>query len=153
MSQTPFRPEGAPTLTPYMRIKGAAKAMAFYKEVWQAEEVMCLTQPDGNIAHAQLRICGSLLMLADEYPDANILGPISLGGTTFAVHLYVDDVDTWFNRAVDAGAEVVFPLQDQFYGERSGRLRDPFGHEWLLSTMKEELTPEEMQRRFDEMMK
>lgn len=151
-TSVPFKPEGSHTVTAYLRIKGAAEAIAFYEKAMGAEEVMRLSNPDGSLAHAQIKIGDSLVMLADEYPESNILGPKSLNGTTVAMHVYVEDVDAVFARVLEAGAEVIFPLADQFYGERSGRVRDPFGHEWLFSTQIEALTAEEMQRRFDDMM-
>lgn len=140
------------TITAYLRIKGASEAIEFYKQVFNAEEIFRLENPDGTIANAQITIQDTIVMLADEYPKANILGPASLGGTTFALQLYTDDVDGLFQRALDAGATEVFPLADQFYGERSGRVRDPFGHEWLLSKVIEDVSFEEMKRRYDEMM-
>ncbi len=153
MSSSTPTPDKFSTVTAYLRMKRASEAIDFYKRVFEAEELMRLTYPDQTIANAQIVINGTVLMLADEYPDAKILGPTSLGGTTVAMQIYTDHVDQWFERAVEAGCEVVFPLADQFYGDRSGRVRDPFGHEWLLSQLLEEVSPEEMQQRFDEMMK
>ena len=133
---------------PYLRIRGAAEAIEFYKTVFGAEEVFRLAEPGGRIGHAQIKIGGSTLMLADEHPEYGTQGPQSLGGTTFAMHLHVDNVDALMARAKAAGATVVRELQDQFFGERTGSVRDPFGHEWLLGQTIESVTHEEMHRRF-----
>ena len=138
---------------PYLRVHDAAAAIKFYALAFDAAELFRLTEPSGRIGHAELRIGPATLMLSDEYPDNGIRGPRSLGGTSFAIHLHVADVDAAFERAVKAGAAVVRPLKDQFYGERSGTVRDPFGHEWLLGGQIEEVTPEEMQRRYTELFK
>jgi uncharacterized glyoxalase superfamily protein PhnB len=137
---------------PYLRVKRAADAIDFYKKAFGAEELFRLTEPGGRIGHAEIRIGGTVLMLSEEYPEYGIVGPESLGGTTFAIHLHVDNADEWIARAVATGAFVVRPATDAFYGERSGTVRDPFGHEWLLGHQIEEVTPEEMQRRYTEMM-
>ncbi len=137
---------------PYLRVKRAADAIDFYKKAFGAEELFRLTEPGGRIGHAEIRIGGTVLMLSEEYPEYGIVGPESLGGTTFAIHLHVDNADEWIARAVATGAVVVRPATDAFYGERSGTVRDPFGHEWLLGHQIEEVTPEEMQRRYTEMM-
>jgi PhnB protein len=107
-----------------------------------------LTELSGRIGHAEIKIGPATLMLADEHPEHGILGPSALGGTTFSLHLHVEDVDSAFEQAVSAGATVIRPLKDQFYGERSGTVRDPFGHEWLLSGHLETVSTEEMQRRY-----
>jgi uncharacterized glyoxalase superfamily protein PhnB len=133
---------------PYLRVHDAAAAIAFYGRAFGATEQFRLTEPGGRIGHAELKIGAATLMLSDEYPDRGVHGPRSLGGTSFAMHLHVADVDAMFASAVDAGAAVVRPLQDQFYGERSATVRDPFGHEWLLGGTLETVTPEEMQRRY-----
>jgi uncharacterized glyoxalase superfamily protein PhnB len=137
---------------PYLRVHDADAAIAFYRRAFDAEESFRLTEPGGRVGHAELRIGSLNLMLSDEYPDSGIVGPRSLGGTSFAIHLHVDDVDAAVDRAVAAGASVVRPLKDQFYGERSGTLRDPFGHEWILGASREDVTPAEMQRRYAELM-
>jgi uncharacterized glyoxalase superfamily protein PhnB len=107
-----------------------------------------LTEPGGRIGHAEIRIGPVTVMLSDEYPESGIHGPRSLGGTTFTMHLHVDDADQAFEQAVQAGAAVVRPVQNAFYGERGGTVRDPFGHEWLIGSQIEAVTPEEMQRRY-----
>jgi PhnB protein len=142
-----------PTLTPYLVVDGAAEAIAFYTHAFGAEETMRLAEPSGRIGHAEITIGKALVMLADEFPEMNIRGPRALGGSPVTLHLKVDDVDAVAARAVDAGATVVFAVKDQFYGERSGRFTDPFGHVWVLSTHIEDVSPEEMQRRYDDFMK
>lgn len=134
---------------PYIRVRGAEHAIAFYAAAFGAEEIFRLTEPGGRIGHAEMRIGPAKILLSDEYPEFGIGGPESVGGTTFSIHLHVDDVDTLFARAVAAGAAVVRPLQNEFYGERGGTLRDPFGHEWLLGQQIEVVSVDEMQRRFD----
>jgi PhnB protein len=133
---------------PYLRVHDAGAAIDFYARAFGAHELFRLTEPSGRIGHAEIKIGPATLMLADEYPDRGIRGPRSLGGTTFSIHLHVEDVDAAFAQAVQAGASVVRPLQDQFYGERSGTVRDPFGHEWLLGAHLEDVSTEEMQRRY-----
>lgn len=137
---------------PYLRIRGCDAAIAFYAKAFGAQELFRLAEPSGRIGHAELKIGPATLMLSDEYPENGISGPQTLGGTSFSIHLHVDDVDAVFARAVEAGATVVRPLQNQFYGERSGTVRDPFGHEWLLGGHIEDVTPEEMQRRYTELL-
>jgi uncharacterized glyoxalase superfamily protein PhnB len=133
---------------PYLRVRGAAEAIAFYERAFGATELFRLAEPGGRIGHAEMKIGPSTLMLAEESPQNDIKGPQSLGGTTFSIHLHVENVDEAFERAVRAGASVVRPLQDQFYGERSGTVRDPFGHEWHLGGHLESMSTEEMQRRY-----
>jgi uncharacterized glyoxalase superfamily protein PhnB len=133
---------------PYLRVRDAARALDFYKQAFGAEELFRLTEPGGRIGHAEIKIGGTTLMLSDEYPEMNIVGPQTLGGTSFSIHLHVDNADAWIERAVAAGATVVRPAADAFYGERSGSVRDPFGHEWLLGHQIEEVPTEEMQRRY-----
>ena len=133
---------------PYLRVHDSAAAIEFYRRAFGAEELFRLCEPGGRIGHAEVRIGPATVMLSDEYPERGISGPRSLGGTTFSLHLHVEDVDAAFDRAVGAGATIVRPLQDQFYGERSGTVRDPFGHEWLLGGHIEDVTTEEMQRRY-----
>jgi PhnB protein len=148
-------PEGHHTLTPYLSIKGAAAALSFYKKAFGAEEIYRLDMPDGRIGHAEIRIGDSRIMLADEMPempDIVVRSPVSLGGTTFGLHVYItDDVDAAFARALDAGGKVQRPVKDQFYGDRSGTLVDPFGHIWTLATHIEDVGPEELRRRMAEM--
>ena len=133
---------------PYLRVRDAAQALEFYKRAFGAEELFRLAEPSGRIGHAEIKLGGTTLMLSDEYPEMGIRGPRSIGATTVSIHIHVSDVDRLFEQAVAAGATVVRPLQDQFYGERSGTVRDPFGHEWLLGGHLEDVTPEEMQRRY-----
>jgi PhnB protein len=133
---------------PYLRVHDTSAAIAFYTAAFGAQELFRLTEPSGRIGHAEIRIGPATLMLADEYPEHGMRGPRALGGTTFSMHLHVANVDSAFERAVGAGATVLKPLQDQFYGERSGTVRDPFGHEWLLGGHLEDVSTEEMQRRY-----
>lgn len=138
---------------PYLRVHSTADAIDFYGRAFGATELFRLTEPSGRVGHAEIMVGAATLMLSDEYPEHGIRGPQSLGGTTFSIHLHVDNVDEAFEQAVKAGATVVRPLQNQFYGERSGTVRDPFGHEWLLGGHIENVTPEEMQRRYTAMFK
>lgn len=138
---------------PYLRVHNTAEAINFYVRAFDAKELFRLTEPSGRIGHAEIKIGPTTVMLSDEYPEHGIRGPRSLGGTTFSIHLHVENVDKVFEQAVAAGASIVRPLQDQFYGERSGTVRDPFGHEWLLGGHLETVTPEEMQRRYSAMFK
>jgi len=133
---------------PYLRVHSAAEAIEFYTRAFDAKEIFRLTEPSGRVGHAEIKIGPATIMLSDEYPEHDIRGPRLLGGTTFSLHLHVADVDLAFQQAVSAGATVVRPLADQFYGERGGTVRDPFGHEWLLGGHLETVTPEEMQRRY-----
>jgi PhnB protein len=153
-TQVKTTPEGVHTLTPYISIKGASEALAFYKAALGAQELYRLDMPDGRVGHAELRIGDSRLMLADEMPDmadAVARSPRTLGGTTFGLHVYVPDVDAAFQRAIAAGGTVKRPVQDQFYGDRSGTFADPFGHVWTLATRIEEVSPEEMRRRIEKL--
>jgi PhnB protein len=133
---------------PYLRVHNSGEAIKFYERAFGAKELFRLTDPSGRVGHAEIKIGPATLMLSDEYPESGIQGPRSLGGTSFSIHLHVEDVDAAFSQAVQAGAVVVRPLKDQFYGERSGTVRDPFGHEWLLGGHLENVSTEEMQRRF-----
>ena len=142
---------GITDVDPYLHVRGAAQAIDFYKRVFEAEELFRLTDPAGRIGHAEIRIGGKVLMIADEHPEYGVKGPETLGGTSIALHLRVDNVDALVALAVEAGAIVLREVEDQFYGERSGTLRDPFGHEWMLGQEIEKVSPEEMQRRFDAM--
>jgi PhnB protein len=144
-------PAGYHTVTPYLVLENAAAAIDFYKKTFGAEETLRL-EHDGRVGHAELRIGDSPVMLADAAPEMGHRGPKSFGGTPVSLMVYVADVDTVFNRAIAAGAESVRPVQDQFYGDRTGTLADPFGHIWSIGTRKEEVAPEEMRRRFEELM-
>ena len=140
-------------LYPYLRVHSTAAAIEFYARAFGAIEQFRLTEPSGRIGHAELKFGPTTVMISDEYPDQHIRGPRSLGGTSVSVHLHVTNVDEAFHRAVREGATVIRPLEDQFYGERSGLLRDPFGHEWLLGGHLESMTPDEMQRRYTALFK
>ena len=142
-----------PSVVPYLMVNGADAAISFYKKAFGATEVMRLTDPAGRIAHAQVKIGEAPVMLAEETKEWGNRSPQTLGGTPVIIDLNVADVDAVVARAVAAGAKLVFPVADQFYGFRSGRISDPFGHVWIVSTQKENLTTEEMQQRFDAMMK
>ena len=137
---------------PYLGVRDAAAAIEFYKQAFGAVERERLTAPDGTVAHAGVEIGGSMVMFAEENPEWGNHAPPSLGGTTVRLHLYVDDVDAVFARALALGAKERIPVADQFYGDRSGRLEDPFGHVWILATRKEQVSHEEMQTRLDAMM-
>jgi PhnB protein len=140
-------PDGYHTITPYLSIKGAADAIEFYKRAFGAKEVMRMAQPDGRVGHAELQMGDSRVMLADEFPDMDFRSPHSIGGTPVTLHMYVENVDAVVEQAVAAGAKVVRPVQDQFYGDRSGTVADPYGHVWHVSTHKEDLSMEEMRKR------
>jgi PhnB protein len=138
-------------LTPYVICNDAARAVDFYVRVFGATETMRLAEPSGKIGHAELDLGGSTLMIADEYPEHGALGPRTVGGTPVRFHLYVADVDAVVTRALAAGATVVRAVADQFYGDRSGTIEDPFGHLWHVATKQEELGTEEIQRRYTAM--
>ena len=140
-------PDGYHTATPYLIVKGAANAIDFYKKAFGARELMRHAEPSGKVGHAEIKIGNSPIMLADEYPDMGFRAPQSAGGSGTGILLYVEDVDTWFARAIAAGGKELRPVKDQFYGDRSGTLTDPFGHLWTISTHKEDVSPEEMRRR------
>jgi PhnB protein len=140
-------PEGMRTVTPSLVVTPCDAAIEFYKEAFGAEEISRMTTPEGVVAHAEIRIGDSMIMLGDEWPDGPTRSPTTLGASTAAMHIYTDDVDALWKRALDAGAEVVFPLELQFYGDKSGRVIDPFGHTWGLGQHIEDLSPEEMKRR------
>ena len=146
-------PKGPMSLTPHMTVKGAASAIAFYTKVFDAVERYRLTDPTGHIGHAELKIGDGVIYLNDESPAFGALAPPTIGGSPTRLHLYVADVDAVMKKAVAAGATVLRPAADQFYGDRSGMIADPFGHQWLLATRKESVSPKEMQRRYDQMFK
>jgi PhnB protein len=146
-------PEGYHSVTPYLAIAGAADAIAFYKKAFGATEVMRMAAPGGKVGHAEVEIGGSRIMLSDEYPDMGFLSPKTTGGSPVGLHLYVEDVDAVARQAVAAGAKEVRPVKDQFYGDRSGTIEDPFGHVWHIATHKEDLSPDELKRRAAEAMK
>jgi uncharacterized glyoxalase superfamily protein PhnB len=140
-------------LFPYLRVKNAAKAIDFYQRALGATEKFRLTEPSGRIGHAELAFGGATIMLSEEYPELGLVGPESIGATSVSIHLHVDDCDALIRQAVAEGAALLREPSDAFYGERSGTVRDPFGHEWLIGHSIEQVTPEEMQRRYDELMK
>jgi PhnB protein len=140
-------PEGHPAISPYLIIDDAARALEFYKKAFGAKELMRHAGPDGRIGHAEIRIDDSVIMLADEHPEINARSPKTIGGTPVSLHVYVKDVDAVARQAIGAGARVVRPVQNQFYGDRSGTLEDPFGHQWYVSTHIEDVSPAELRRR------
>ena len=137
----------------YLRVKDAARAIEFYKQAFGATEKFRLSEPTGRIGHAEVDFGGTTLMLSDEFPEYGFKGPQAAGDTAFSIHLHVDDADALIARAVAAGATLVRPPQDQFYGERSGLVRDPFGHEWNIGHHIEDVSTDEMQRRYDALLK
>lgn len=140
-------PEGYHTVTPYLCVKGASQALEFYKRAFRARELMRIAQPDGRIGHAEIEIGDSRIMLADEFPEHGHRSPQSIGGSPVGIHLFVEDVDAMARQAIAAGAKVLRPVADQFYGDRLGMFADPFGHIWSIATHKEDVSPEEIQRR------
>lgn len=142
-------PDDARPLSPYLIVRGASQAIAFYTEVFGARELFRLAEPSGKIGHAELSIGGSKIMIADEYPDFGALSPIAVGGTPVALHLYVDDVDAVAQRAISAGATSLRPVKDEFFGDRTGLVADPFGHRWHLASRREDVSPAEMQERWN----
>lgn len=152
MSVKPI-PNGYRSITPYLAVRQAAEAIEFYRRAFGAKERMRIGAPDGKVGHAELEIGDSVVMLADEVPDMEFFGPASIGGTSVTLHLYVKDVDASFRKATDAGATPVRQVQDQFYGDRTGSVRDPFGHVWHIATHKEDVAPDELTRRAEAMFK
>lgn len=140
-------PEGMHTLTPHLSMRDAAKAVEFYKKAFGATVLGIHHTPDGKVMHAQLKIGDSHLMLADEFPGSGIAAPPTLGGSPVVLNLYAEDIDTLFNQAVAAGAQVTMPMADMFWGDRYGQIVDPFGHHWALGAHQEDISPEEMERR------
>jgi len=145
-------PDGYHSVIPYLIVKGAAEAINFYKRAFGAVEEMRVPGPNGRIAHAEIRLGDSVVMLADEHPEMGYRSPQSLGGTGVGLMVYLDAVDDVFKRAIAQGAKQLQPLKDQFYGDRSGTLQDPFGHQWTVATHIEDVPPEEMRRRAEKMM-
>ncbi len=146
-------PDGYHSVTPYLVHDNAAKAIEFYKEAFGAEELLRMEMPGGGVAHAEIKIGDSPIMIADECPEGGFKSARSIGGTPVSIMLYVEDCDAVFNKAVAAGAKVREELEDRFYGDRSGQIEDPFGHIWNIATHKEDVPPDEMKRRADEFMK
>lgn len=148
-------PDGFRTCTPYMVVKGVAEAIEFYKKAFDAKELMRMPGPGGLIMHAEIQIGNSVVMMCDEMdcgPDMKIQSPASLGGTAMSIHLYVEKCDAAFEKAVKAGCKVQMPLMDMFWGDRFGKVADPYGHEWSIATHMEDLTPEEIKQRMEKDM-
>jgi PhnB protein len=146
-------PKGYGSVTPYLACGDAARAIDFYKKAFGAKEVMRMPGPDGRIGHAEVKIGDSRIMLTDEYREMDFLSPLTRGGTTVHIHLYVSDADRTAERAVGAGARLLNPVQDKFYGDRTGTVQDPFGHVWHIATHVEELSMTELRRRGEKAMK
>jgi len=145
-------PAGFHTLTPHLTVRDADKALEFYKNALDADVLNVARMPDGKVMHAALRIGDSMLMLNEEMPEFGALSPLSNGGAGVTIHIYTENVDAAFDRAVSAGANVTMPLMDQFWGDRYGMVADPFGHKWSIATHVKDMSPEEMQRAQDEAM-
>ncbi|PYV08375.1 MAG: glyoxalase [Acidobacteria bacterium] len=140
-------PEGYHSATPYLIVRDAARAIDFYRKAFGATELVRMPGPDGRLMHAEMRIGDSVIMLSDEFPERGALSPQSLGGAGVGIFLYLDDVDAHFEQAVSAGAKVLVPVEDMFWGDRWGQIEDPFAHRWQLATHKEDLSGEEIGRR------
>jgi PhnB protein len=152
MAEVNFVSEGYKRVTPYLHVDGAEAAIDFYTKVFGAKERMRMPGPGGKLAHAELMFDDAVIMLADEFPDMGVLGPKAIGGTPVMLNLYVEDVDVTFAAALEAGATELNPVELQFYGDRAGQLVDPFGHHWSLATHVEDVPPDEMRKRMEEMM-
>lgn len=150
MSVKPI-PNDMHRVTPHLVVGGAAQAIEFYKKAFGAVEEARLPGPDGKLMHAMIRIHGDAVMLVDEMPQWNVFGPKSLKGSPVTLHLYVEDVDAAVKRAVDAGAKVTMPVADMFWGDRYGKIEDPFGHQWSLATHKRDVSMEEAKKAMAEM--
>jgi len=146
-------PEGYHSVTPYLVVHDAARALDFYQRIFGAKEIMRMNNPQGRVGHAEIKIGDSLIMLAEETPNSGVRSPQSLNGSTVSIFVYFEDVDSVFHKALAAGAKEVQRLADMFWGDRYGRLTDPFGHSWSLATHIEDVTPEEMGRRAQEAAK
>ena len=144
-------PEGFSSVTPYLTVHDASKALEFYQQAFGAIETLRLTDPEGKIGHAEVQIGDAPVMLSDEFPGMGSPSPKTLNGSAVVLHLYVEDVDAFVSKAVDAGATVLMEVSDQFYGDRMGKLQDPFGHIWTVATHKEDVSPEELEKRFHTM--
>jgi PhnB protein len=140
-------PDGYHSATPYLIVKGAAAAIGFYKDAFGATELFRMADADGRVGHAEIRIGDSVIMLADEHPNMGYRSPSSLGGSSVGIMLYVEHVDAMFARAIERGAKLQRAVADQFYGDRSGTLEDPFGHVWTIATHVEDVSPQEIERR------
>ena len=144
-------PHGMHTVTPHLICAGAAEAIEFYKQAFSAVELTRMLGSDGKVMHASIRIGDSVLMINDENPDWGTFGPKALKGSPVTIHLYVENADATFEQAVRAGAKVTMPLDDMFWGDRYGKVEDPFGHQWSIGTHVEDVTPEEMQKAMEQM--
>jgi PhnB protein len=151
MSTKPI-PDGYHTLTPFLTVRDAARAIEFYKAAFGAKERGVMKAPDGKVMHAELMIGDSILMMSDEFQEFGSLSPQSIGGSPMGLHIYVDNVDAAFDRAVKAGAQVEMPVIDQFWGDRYGRLKDPFGHKWSIATHTKDMSMDEMKHDMEEAM-
>ena len=140
-------PEGYHSVTPYLFVRSAASAIDFYRNVFGATEVVRMAGSNGKIMHAELRIGDSIVMLADENPPTGVMSPQTIGGFSVGLHVYVENVDAVIQKAVESGAKLLRPIKNQFYGDRSGSLLDPFGHMWSVATHVEDVSPEEMRKR------
>jgi uncharacterized glyoxalase superfamily protein PhnB len=145
-------PDGYHSVTPFLTVRDAARAIEFYKQAFAAVERGVMKDPDGKVMHAELKIGDSIIMLSDEFPDYGALSPESIGGSAMGLHIYLDGVDAAFDRAVKAGARVEMPVMDQFWGDRYGKLTDPFGHKWSIGTHIKDLSMAEMKKGMDEAM-
>jgi PhnB protein len=146
-SKVKHMPDGYHSVTPYLSVNGAAKAIEYYGKALGAKEVMRMPGPDGKIMHAEIEVAGSRVMIADEFPEMNFRGPKTFGGSSVHLQLYVPDVDAVVKRSVAAGAKLLRPIEDKFYGDRVGSVEDPFGHVWHVSTHKEDVPLDELARR------
>jgi len=153
MASVPFKPPGYHSVTPYLSLRDAKAALEFYARAFGAELVLKLDMPDGSIAHAELRIGDSIVMMSEENPEWGNRSPQSLGGSPVSLMIYVPDVDDAFRRAIEAGATQVRAVEDQFYGDRTGTLKDPYGYQWTLATHVEDMSTEEAQRRMAALLK
>jgi PhnB protein len=151
MSVKPI-PEGYHTLTPFLTVRNAERAIEFYKQAFGAQERGVAKGPDGKVMHAEVKIGDSVIMLSDEFPEFGSLSPQSVGGSPMGLHIYIENVDAAFDRAVKAGAQVEMPVADQFWGDRYGKLKDPFGHKWSIATHVKDMSADEMKRSMDDVM-
>lgn len=152
VSRNPPVPNGYHSVTAYVRVRGADAAITFYKKAFGAREKFRLMMPGNRIGHAELDIGGSIVMLSEEFPEYDAIGPATIGGTSVALMIYVNNTDLVIARAVAAGARLRMPAQDMFYGDRSGQIEDPFGHVWMINEHKQTVSPKQMQRRLDRMV-
>ncbi len=151
MSVKPI-PDGYHSITPYLTVRDAARAIEFYKQAFGAKERGVMKGPDGKVMHAEIMIGDSIIMLGDEFPDYGALSPESIGGSPMGLHIYVDGVDAAFDRAVKAGAQVEMPVMDQFWGDRYGKLKDPFGHKWSIATHTKDLSSDDIKHGMEDAM-